>query len=76
MVTLFGSTDPNWTTLDYPAERIVRIDVPCGPCQKKTCPLPAGPEFHQCMTGLTVEMVLEAAMELLCRPESGEGGTP
>jgi len=65
VVTLFGSTDPDWTTIDYPRERIVRVAVPCAPCQKKQCPLPAGGEHHQCMTKITVEMVLDAAADLL-----------
>jgi len=65
VVTLFGSTDPGWTTIDCPRERIVRVDVPCSPCQQKVCPLPAGAEHHRCMEAITVEMVLEAATDLL-----------
>jgi len=65
VVTVFGSTDPNWTTIDYDRERIVRVDVPCGPCQQKVCNLPPGPEHHQCMTGVTTEMVLAAAGQLI-----------
>ena len=65
VVTLFGSTDPRWSSIDCPRERIIRVDVPCSPCQKKICPLPAGPHYHQCMSAITVEMVLPAAEELL-----------
>jgi heptosyltransferase-2 len=65
VVTIFGSTDPTWARIDYPRERIVRVDVPCSPCQQKQCRLPQGPQFHQCMKAITVEMVLEPAMELL-----------
>jgi len=65
VVTLFGSTDPVWARIDYDKERIIRVDVPCGPCQKKRCPLPAGPEHHQCMEKITSEIVLSAAEELL-----------
>ena len=65
VVTIFGSTDPIWSRIDYPHERIVRIDVTCSPCQKKRCPLPHGPEYHQCMVGITPEMVLAASEELL-----------
>lgn len=61
VVTVFGPTFPEWTHTSYPAERIVRIDVPCGPCQKKVCPL----GHHQCMTGVTVDVVLEACRGLL-----------
>lgn len=61
VVTVFGSTHPEWTHTDYAGERIVRIDVDCGPCQQKVCPL----EHHKCMTGVTVEMVYDAACALL-----------
>ncbi len=65
VVTIFGATDPARTVIDYARERIVRVDVPCGPCQKKRCGLPPGPEHHQCMTRLPPEMVASAAEELL-----------
>lgn len=65
VVTVFGSTDPGWTAIDHDRERIVRVDVPCGPCQKKHCPLPPGPQRHQCMLAIPPAMVLAAAEELL-----------
>jgi heptosyltransferase-2 len=61
VLTVFGSTHPEWTHTDYPLERIVRIDVDCGPCQKKICPF----DHHKCMTGVTADMVYAAACELL-----------
>ena len=60
VVTVFGPTHPEWTDIYYSAERQVRIDVFCGPCQKKVCPLD-----HRCMTGVTPDMVWDAAMQLL-----------
>lgn len=65
VVTIFGSTDPEWTTIYYERERIVRVDVPCGPCRQRQCPLPPGPQHHQCMLGVSPERVLAAAEELL-----------
>jgi len=65
VVTIFGATDPGRTTIDYERERIVRVDVPCSPCQKKRCPLPPGPEHHQCMLKIPPEVVASAAGELL-----------
>ena len=65
VVTIFGSTDPDWTTIFYGRERIVRSNVMCAPCQKKVCPQPAGPHYHQCMAAISVEMVLTPAEELL-----------
>ena len=61
VVTIFGPTHPVWTATSYEAERTVRIDVDCGPCQQRTCPL----GHLKCMTGVTVEAVLEAAKKLL-----------
>lgn len=65
VVTLFGSTDPVWAQIDYPRERRLRHDVPCGPCQKKQCPLPPGPDHHLCMKRIAVDEVLEASEALL-----------
>ena len=71
VVTLFGSTDPQWAKIDYELERIIRIDVRCSPCQRKTCNQPPGPRYHQCMAGISTQMVLDAACDLLDRT-----GTP
>ena len=60
-VTIFGPTHPDWTATKHRDERIVRIDVDCGPCQQRMCL----PGHHRCMTGVTVEAVYEAACELL-----------
>lgn len=61
VVTIFGSTDPVWAQIDSPRETILQAEVPCGPCQKKFCPLPDGDEHHRCMTAISVEEVLAAA---------------
>jgi heptosyltransferase-2 len=77
IVTLFGSTDPTWARIDYPRERIVRVDVPCSPCQKPLCPQPAGPLYHRCMTAIEPEVVLAAAEELLDEPlHASQGVAP
>ncbi len=66
LVTIFGSTDPAWTTLDCPREITIVTDADCAPCQKKSCPIdPASDTFHQCMTTISVETVFAAANELL-----------
>lgn len=62
VVTVFGPTHTEWTATRYEAERIVKIDVDCGPCQQKTCPL----GHLDCMTGVSVEAVHEACVALLC----------
>jgi heptosyltransferase-2 len=61
VVTVFGPTHPDWTSTSYLDERIVRIDVDCGPCQQRVCPL----GHHQCMAGVTADMVHDAAVSLL-----------
>ena len=60
VVTVFGPTDPAWSQIDFSEERQVRVDVFCGPCQKKKCPLD-----HRCMTQIHPEMLFERVAELL-----------
>ncbi len=72
VVTIFGSTDPKWSQIDYEHERIVRVEVPCSPCQQKVCAHPAGPQWHECMKAVTPVMVLDAARELLAIAEDAK----
>ncbi len=60
-VTVFGPTDPYWTQTSHNRETIVRVQVPCGPCHKKRCPL----EEQICMTRVTVEEVAAACEQQL-----------
>ncbi len=60
-VTVFGPTEQRWTDTSHGKETIVRVEVPCGPCHKKTCPL----EEQVCMTRVTVDMVTAACEEQL-----------
>lgn len=55
-VTVFGPTEQRWTDTSHGNETIVKVDVPCGPCHKKVCPL----EEQVCMTRVTVDMVADA----------------
>jgi len=59
-VVLMGPTDPRYTHNPEEKARVLRVDVPCGPCHLKTCP-----EDHRCMKAITPEMVVEAAESLL-----------
>lgn len=61
VVTVFGSSDPAWTITRFDKERIVKLDLDCQPCMERTCPL----KHHACMRDLSVEMVFEAAREML-----------
>ncbi len=60
VVTIFGPTDPRWTETASPRERTVMVQVECGPCMKRHCPLD-----HRCMTRIDSQMVLMAARNLL-----------
>ena len=64
-VTIMGSTSPLYTNVNLERQAVVRVDVDCGPCQKKTCATD-----HRCMTLITADMVLAAAEKLL----AGRGG--
>ena len=55
-VTVFGPTEKRWTQTSHGRETIVQVDVPCGPCHKKICPL----EEQVCMTRVTADMVSRA----------------
>jgi len=65
VVTIFGPTDPAWTEIDFAEERQVRVEVYCGPCQKKRCPLTGTADELICMKRIDAPMVFDAAAELL-----------
>jgi heptosyltransferase-2 len=62
VVCIMGSTSPRYTNVNLERQMIVRVDVDCGPCQKKVCT-----QDHRCMTRITADMVLDAAEKLLDR---------
>lgn len=60
-VTVFGPTEERWTDTSHGKETIVRVQVPCGPCHQKVCPL----ERQICMEDVTVQMVFAACQQEL-----------
>jgi heptosyltransferase-2 len=60
IVAVFGSTDWVTTAPWTPTARLVRAETPCAPCLLRHCPID-----HRCMTQVTVDMVTQAAAELL-----------
>ncbi|WP_447973294.1 lipopolysaccharide heptosyltransferase II [Nitrospira sp. Kam-Ns4a] len=70
LVAIFGPTDPRTTAPYGTGHTIVRQPVECAPCLLRECPID-----HRCMTGITVDMVSEAAVERLTRGREacGEG---
>ncbi len=79
VVVLMGPTDPRHTNEHTEHTRVVRVQVPCGPCHLEHCPL-EGVAKHACMMQIDPEQVVAAAMELLpgavaARAKSGLGTT-
>jgi heptosyltransferase-2 len=62
VVTLFGPTHIEWTETYFDRAIHLQKSVPCGPCQKRVCPLD-----HRCMRDLRPEEVFAAAEQLLLR---------
>lgn len=60
VVSLFGPTHIEWTDTYHPREIHMQKKYPCGPCQKRACPVD-----HRCMTALEPREVLAAAVKLL-----------
>ena len=60
VICIMGPTSPRYTTSPYEKGRLLRVDVPCGPCQKPICTTD-----HRCMTQITPDTVLAAAQEIL-----------
>jgi len=60
LVAIFGPTDwrrtSPWTSL----AKVVRVEIDCSPCRLRVCD-----RGHECMLGVTPEMVVDAARQLL-----------
>jgi heptosyltransferase-2 len=70
VVSIFGPTDPAWTQIHFALERQVHVQVDCGPCQRKRCPLRGTPDELVCMKRIDADMVYTQATELLHRPHA------
>jgi heptosyltransferase-2 len=62
VVVVMGPTYPQWTAWNLEQTRVIRHDVPCGPCHLRICPLD-----HLCMELVTAEEVI-AAIDSLVSP--------
>ena len=65
VVALFGPTHIAWTDTFCSQEIQLQKQVPCGPCQQRTCPH----HHHRCMVELTYEEVYDATTALADRTE-------
>lgn len=62
-VAIFGSTDEKETAAwGNPHYAVVKKDMSCRPCKKRTCPL----KHHDCMRLIGVSDVVEASRSVLC----------
>jgi heptosyltransferase II len=61
VLSIFGPTHIAWTRTYHPKALHVYHPVPCGPCQRPSCPL----GHHRCMRDLSPEAVYAAARRLL-----------
>lgn len=59
-LTIFGPTDFSMICPTSDTAHIVRSPVHCAPCMLRDCPT-----NHECMTGVTIEMVYQRASALL-----------
>lgn len=59
LVAIFGSTDHTTTSPRTERAVVVRSDTDCAPCMKRECPTD-----HRCMTSVTPEEVVAAALRL------------
>jgi heptosyltransferase-2 len=66
-VCIMGPTSPAYSTSTAPNDHVVRLDVECGPCQRKRCRLD-----HRCMAGISAQMVLDTCRAALSQ-ERGAG---
>jgi heptosyltransferase II len=65
VVVPFGSTSPELTGPGLPGDarhRLLKSDTPCSPCFRRECPI----DFR-CMTGISIERVVEAVLAIHSR---------
>lgn len=63
VVTLFGPTHIAWSETAYDKAVHLQLDMDCGPCQQRICPL----AHHDCMRLLTPDQVFHTSVQMLNR---------
>ena len=61
VVAIYGPTDIAWSDTHFSRGTNLQLDMDCGPCMKRVCPL----GHHRCMRDLTVDQVYAAVNERL-----------
>jgi ADP-heptose:LPS heptosyltransferase len=71
VVAVFGPSDPARYALRGPADRVVRVDLPCSPCNRIRLP-PERCVGHtpDCLEHITADHVVAAALDVLARPRA------
>lgn len=69
VVTVFGPTDPVCIGPYGRPEAVVRLELPCSPCNYRK--LSQCPHDHACMNGVSSEMVIERAERILAETAAG-----
>ncbi|HDD44130.1 MAG: lipopolysaccharide heptosyltransferase II, partial [Promethearchaeia archaeon] len=59
-IAIFGSTDPKKTGPLNPKAIVLKKDLPCSPCFKRTCKY----GHYKCLRNITVNEVLKALQNL------------
>lgn len=67
VITLFGPTHQAWSETRHPRAVALQEQVPCGPCQRRVCPM----GHHRCMRDLRPPRVLAAAAACLDESRTG-----
>ncbi len=62
VLAVFGPTNPARTGPYGPGNQVLRAELPCAPCMKARC---ANPNYLECLTRVTPEMVHTAAHGIL-----------
>ena len=77
IVAVFGPSDPRRYAPRGPLDRVVRIDLPCAPCNRIRLP-PARCTGHipDCLAFLSTDLVLAAALQVLDVAPSRTMNTP
>lgn len=66
VITLFGPTHIAWSENFDPAAVHLQLELDCGPCQQRVCPL----MHHRCMRELTPQMVFKAVSRKLAEQQA------
>jgi lipopolysaccharide heptosyltransferase II len=74
IVALFGPSDPRRYGPLASQQRVLRVQLHCSPCgQVRLPPERCRGHVPDCMDGITVDVVVQAARELLAEPRESDG---